>query len=128
MVMFLLSVSPLTSAYSTYTLCAVQTIPPLPPPCPTAQLTIAYQTADEESAPPLLSAISHFCPLVDLGAMSMGSYVMMRGCLCARVLCACVLARSSTSMCECLIACMGAWVPMCLRMWVHGYVLGLLRA
>jgi len=72
--MFLLSVSPLTSAYSTYTLCAVQTIPP---PCPTAQLTIAYQTADEESAPPLLSAISHFCPLVDLGAMSMGSYVRM---------------------------------------------------
>ena len=120
-----LSLPGLTSAYSTYTLLTGQTFPH---PCLTAQLTIAYQTADEESAPQRLSSISRCHATVDLGATSMGSYVMMRGRLCAHVLCACVLARSSASMCECLIACMGAWVPMCLRVWVHGCMLGLLRA
>ena len=75
MAVFLLSVSPLTSASFTYTLPAGLSFPP---PCPTAQLTIAYQMADEESAPQLVSVISCFCATVDLVPTSMGSYVRMR--------------------------------------------------
>ena len=107
-----LSLPGLTSAYSTYTLLTGQTFPH---PCLTAQLTIAYQTADEESDPQRLSSISRCHATVDLGATNMGSYVRMRACLCACVLCACVLAWASESMCGCLSACMGAWVHMCLR-------------
>ena len=75
MAVFLLSVSPLTSASFTYTLPAGLSFPP---PCPTAQLTISYQTADEESETQLVSAISYFCTAVDLVPTSMGSYVRMR--------------------------------------------------
>ena len=118
-----------TSAYFTYTLLAGLTSPP---PCPTAQVTIAYQTADEESTPQLVSAISCFCGTVGLGAHEYGflsaHVCVVRARLCASVVCACVLVWASTCMCGCPSGCMGACLRMCLhacvRVWVHVWVRG----
>ena len=107
----------MTRAYSTYTLCAGQTFPP---PCPTAQLTIAYQTADEESAPQLLSAISRFCTLADLGAHKYG-FLCAHVCVSGVRMCAYVGIRVHVQMPECVhgsvstyvLACMCVCVPAC---------------
>lgn len=119
-----LSLSCPTSAYFTYTLLAGLTSPP---PCPTAPLTIAYQTADEESAPQVVSAISCFCAKVGLGAHEYGFLCahacVVRARLCASVVCACVLVWASACMCGCPSGCMGA----CVRVWVHVRVRGCMR-
>ena len=104
-----------TSAYFTYTLLAGLTSPP---PCPTAQLTIAYQTADEESTPQVVSAINRFCATVGLGAHAHG-FLSAHACVVRARLCACALVCvSGVRMRACLGVRMHVWVPEC----VHGCV------
>ena len=132
-----LSFPGLTSAYSTYTLRAGQTFPH---PCLTAQLTIAYQTADEESAPQRLSSISRFRLTVDLGAHEYGflcAHACALVCVCVVRMRACVgicehmrvperlLGYVCACVCGCVAACLAAsvrkrvpesvrsWAPVC---------------
>ena len=115
-----LSLPCLTSAYFTYTLLAGLTSPP---PCPTAQLTIAYQTADEESTPQVVSAINRFCAMVGLGAHAHG-FLSAHACVVRARLCTCAL------VCVCGVrmrACVGVrmhvWVPECVHGCVSTYML-----
>ena len=103
-----------TSAYFTYTLLAGLTSPP---PCPTAQLTIAYQTADEESTPQVVSTINRFCATVGLGAHAHG-FLSAHACLCGHPR-ACVGARVRAwvrvYVCACVHVCVRAWLRGCVR-------------
>lgn len=120
-----------TSAYFTYTLLAGLTSPP---PCPTAPLTIAYQTADEEL--PLnwfrRSAVS--AQRSGWVPTSMGSYVRMRAwceracvrlwcahaCLCGRLR-ACVDARVGAWVRVCVCGCVCGCVAACVSVWLHAW-------
>lgn len=102
----------------------------LPTLLPHGPTNYSLPTADEESAPQVVSAISRFCATVDLGAYA-------HGFLCAcwvvgiRVhvwVPECVHGCVSTYVLACMCACVGACVAAWLRCVVRGCVLGRLRA
>ena len=116
-----LSFPGLTSAYSTYTLRAGQTFPH---PCLTAQLTIAYQTADEESAPQRLSSISRFRLTVDLGAHEYGflcAHACALVCVCVVRMRACVGICEHMRVPERLRGCVGTYVLACVGAWLRAW-------